>query len=85
VLSLWSDAKDDAQQKAWTKNAAEIMSSYSDMVSYPNFLAADEAGDTETAYSPAVYRRLRAVKDRYDPQNVFRINNNIAPSAVPAG
>lgn len=85
VLSLWSDAKDDAQQKAWTRNAAEIMSSYSDMVSYPNFLAADEAGDTETAYSPAVYRRLRAVKDRYDPRNVFRINNNIAPTAVPAG
>ncbi|MDP9027171.1 MAG: FAD-binding oxidoreductase [Actinomycetota bacterium] len=85
VLSLWSDEKDDAQQKAWTKNAAEIMSSYSDMVSYPNFLAADEAGDTETAYSPTVYRRLRAVKDRYDPQNVFRINNNIAPSVAPAG
>ncbi|MHC5794807.1 FAD-binding oxidoreductase [Lacisediminihabitans sp. FW035] len=81
VLSLWSDAKDDAQQKAWTKGAAEVMSSYSSMVSYPNFLSADEVADVETAYSPAVYRRLRMVKDRYDPQNVFRINNNIAPSA----
>ena len=80
VLSLWSDAKDDAQQKAWTKDAAEVMSSYSDMVSYPNFLSADEAADTETAYAPAVYARLRRVKDRYDPSNVFRINNNIPPT-----
>jgi FAD/FMN-containing dehydrogenase len=81
VLSLWSDAKDDAEQKAWTKGAAEVMSSYSEMVSYPNFLSADEVADTETAYSAAVYRRLRGVKDRYDPHNVFRINNNIRPTA----
>lgn len=80
VLSLWSDPADDAQQKAWTKDAAEVMSSYSDMVSYPNFLTADEPADIESAYAPAVYSRLRSVKDRYDPANVFRINNNIRPS-----
>jgi FAD/FMN-containing dehydrogenase len=82
VLSLWSDPADDAQQKAWTRDAAEVMSSYSDMVSYPNFLSADEAADTETAYAPAVYARLRAIKDRYDPNNVFRINNNIPPTVA---
>ena len=83
VLSLWADAKDDADQKAWTKGAAEVMSSYSDMVSYPNFLSADEAADVESAYSPGVLRRLRAVKDRYDPENVFRINHNILPTTAP--
>ena len=84
VLSLWSDSKDDIDQKAWTKGAAEVMSSLSDMVSYPNFLSADEVADTETAYAPAVSRRLRIVTDRYDPNNMFRLNNNIAPSiAVP--
>ncbi len=80
VLSLWSDAASDAEQKAWTKHAADVMSSHSDMVSYPNFLSADEPGDTRSAYSPSAYRRLRAVKDRYDPHNVFRINNNIPPT-----
>ena len=52
----------------------------SDMVSYPNFLTADDAADVEAAYSPAVLARLRAVKNRLDPANVFRINNNIVPN-----
>jgi FAD/FMN-containing dehydrogenase len=82
VLSLWADPAEDAEQKAWTKAAAERMSSYSDMVSYPNFLTADDAADVEAAYSPAVIARLRAVKDRLDPDNLFRINNNITPTAV---
>jgi FAD/FMN-containing dehydrogenase len=82
VLSLWADPAQDAEQKAWTKAAAQRMSSYSDMVSYPNFLTADDAADVEAAYSPAVMARLRAVKDRLDPDNVFRINNNITPTPV---
>ncbi len=82
VLSLWADPSQDAEQKMWTRAAAERMSSYSDMVSYPNFLTADNAADVEAAYSPTVMVRLRAVKDRLDPGNVFRINNNIAPSGA---
>jgi hypothetical protein len=82
VLSLWADAADDAVQKGWTRDAAETMSSYSSMVSYPNFLSADEPGDVDSAYTPTALARLRVVKDRYDPDNAFRINNNILPSAV---
>jgi FAD/FMN-containing dehydrogenase len=81
VLSLWADASEDAEQRAWTKAAAETMSSYSDMVSFPNFLTADEAADVDDAFSPAVMARLRRVKDRLDPSNVFRINNNIRPTS----
>lgn len=84
VLSLWDDPARDEEQKTWTRAASDAMSSYSEMVSYPNFLAADEAGDVSKAYSPAVLTRLRAVKDRYDPGNVFRINHNITPSATAA-
>jgi hypothetical protein len=54
------------------------------MISYPNFLSADEMADVESAYEPRVLQRLRMVKDRYDPQNVFRINHNIAPTPVTA-
>ena len=84
VLSLWSHAQDDAQQKAWTIAAAEVMSSYSDMVSYPNFLSAEDMAEVETAYAPSVLKRLRMVKDRYDPHNTFRINHNIRPTPTAA-
>jgi FAD/FMN-containing dehydrogenase len=82
VLSLWADEADDLEQKTWTKAAAEVMSSYSDMISYPNFLSADEIADVSDAYAPDVLRRLRAVKATYDPENVFRINHNILPTAT---
>jgi FAD/FMN-containing dehydrogenase len=84
VLSLWSDPAQDNEQKDWTRAAADVMSSYSEMVSYPNFLSADEAGDVGKAYTPETLARLRAVKDRYDPANVFRINHNISPTATVA-
>jgi FAD/FMN-containing dehydrogenase len=47
---------------------------------YVNFMTAEEAGRVEAAYG-ANHERLVAVKDEYDPGNVFRFNQNIAPSS----
>jgi hypothetical protein len=46
--------------------------------SFLNFLA--DPARTETAYTPANYARLRTVKASYDPDNLFRVNHNIAPA-----
>lgn len=46
---------------------------------YVNFLGDD--GEAESAYGEETYRRLVALKDEYDPTNVFRLNQNIEPSA----
>jgi FAD/FMN-containing dehydrogenase len=80
VLSIWADPREDDQQIAWTKQVAEAMSSYSSMVSFPNFVSHDDMAGSERAYEPSVLRRLREVKDRWDPGNVFRLNNNILPT-----
>jgi hypothetical protein len=49
---------------------------------YVNFMELDGASAerVKAAYAPEDFERLVALKDRYDPQNVFRFNRNIAPS-----
>jgi hypothetical protein len=49
---------------------------------YVNFMELDDASAerVKAAYAPEDFERLVALKDRYDPQNVFRFNRNIAPS-----
>ena len=46
---------------------------------YVNFLG--DNGEAESAYGEETYRKLVALKDEYDPTNVFRLNQNIEPSA----
>ena len=47
---------------------------------YVNFLGDDEPARVLESYGPAKYERLRALKRRYDPDNFFRINQNIPAS-----
>jgi FAD/FMN-containing dehydrogenase len=49
--------------------------------SYLNFT--HEAGRVRDAYGDAKYARLVALKDTYDPANLFRLNQNIRPSSRP--
>jgi FAD/FMN-containing dehydrogenase len=58
------------------------MRQYSDGSVYLNFPGFHEQGDEmmRTTFGPA-YERLVALKDEYDPENVFRLNQNIEPTA----
>ena len=47
---------------------------------YVNFMTEDEGDRLESAYG-ASYARLVELKNRYDPGNLFRMNQNIRPSA----
>ena len=49
-------------------------------VTYVNFTGEASADRVRASYPPATYDRLVAVKDRYDPTNLFRLNQNIPPS-----
>jgi FAD/FMN-containing dehydrogenase len=46
---------------------------------YVGFLGSADPADVAAAYPPDTYRRLAAVKRRYDPGNVFRRTHNILP------
>ena len=70
--------------KAHLVRVAETTRPYQTGDTYVNFMELDYASAerVRAAYPPEDYERLVALKDRYDPENVFRFNRNIAPSKV---
>jgi FAD/FMN-containing dehydrogenase len=80
ALSLWPDPADSAVNRAWTTRFADTMAAYGDGGVHPNHVS-DPAGErVRSFYGEQTYARLVAVKDRWDPHNVFAANQNIRPS-----
>jgi FAD/FMN-containing dehydrogenase len=81
IAAIWDDSKQDEMRKAWARNLWEATGRYSSGSTYVNYLDADDgaADRVRRAYSPETYAKLLALKRKYDPQNVFRMNQNIAP------
>jgi FAD/FMN-containing dehydrogenase len=73
---------EDAEKNIqWARRTSDAMRPFMSGGAYVNYLGADASQDAvRAAYGPA-YARLVAVKDRYDPHNVFRLNQNIRPTA----
>ncbi len=80
----WTDPTEDAARIDAARSAAAAMDEHASGV-YVNALADEGAEGVQRAYSAAKLARLTAVKDTYDPDNVFHLNANIRPSAAPAG
>jgi FAD/FMN-containing dehydrogenase len=79
VHGRWTEADDDERCIAWARAFFDASAPFALGSVYVNFLTEDEAGRIGAAYGPN-YERLVAVKDRYDPHNLFRHNQNIKPS-----
>ena len=78
-ICVWEDASDDERQITFAKTFAEAMRPFTTGAAYLNFTPEDRVRD---AYGAKKYERLVALKDRYDPANLFRINQNIKPSRL---
>jgi hypothetical protein len=79
--AVWRPGEDFGDRDtAWTKRFFAALGPFREGV-YVNFLGGDEAPDrVREAYGDFVYDRLVEVKTRYDPDNVFHHNQNIAPA-----
>ena len=77
----WTDADDDLHAIAWTREAWAELQDYSSGAAYLNFQDQGEESETllRASYSAANYERLVAIKTKYDPINLFHMNQNIRP------
>ena len=66
---------------AWTQRLWDAMQPFSAGGAYMNFLGDEGASRVRSAYGEGAYRRLVALKNAYDPDNAFRVNQNIPPDA----
>lgn len=81
ALSIWTDPNADEENVAWIKSLWTDLRPKLPNAVYVNELSGDEGeARLRAAYGPA-YEPLAALKRRYDPANVFRLNQNIAPPA----
>jgi FAD/FMN-containing dehydrogenase len=79
VHTRWEDSADDDRCVAWARQFFDATLPVAMGGAYVNFMTAEESGRVQAAYG-ANYERLVAVKDAYDPDNMFRLNQNIVPS-----
>jgi FAD/FMN-containing dehydrogenase len=75
----WTDPADDEAGVAWTRSLFDAVTPYATGGAYVNFLSDEGPERVQDAYPPSVWSRLVEVKRRYDPENVFRLNQNIPP------
>jgi len=81
--ALYEKPEDRAKHEAWVTEFAAAMAQGAQSApgAYVNFLGDEGAEAARSAYPGATWDRLAAIKARYDPTNLFRLNQNIPPEA----
>ncbi|WP_448627801.1 FAD-binding oxidoreductase [Geodermatophilus sp. URMC 64] len=78
IAGMWADAAENEANIRWVKDYHAAIAPYSEPGGYVNFASSDDQAKVADNYG-ANYARLREVKRRYDPDNLFRLNQNIRP------
>jgi hypothetical protein len=78
VAALYENPDESAAQEAWVTDFAAALQQ-GEGGAYVNFLGKEGADRIREAYPGATWARLLAIKRRYDPENLFRLNQNIPP------
>jgi len=82
IVSRWADPADAEKNVAWARATSEAARPFTNGRVYVNYIGAGEAPDrVRAAFSKEKFARLVDVKRKYDPKNVFRMNQNIPPNA----
>ena len=79
VHGRWENPADDARSIGWARDFFKASAPFANGGVYVNFMTADEGDRVRAAYGPN-FDRLALVKRKYDPENLFRRNQNIKPA-----
>jgi FAD/FMN-containing dehydrogenase len=79
LSAFYASAEEDSAHEAWAKDAADALREGADSA-YVNFLGDEGPERVRAAYPGATWERLAEVKRRYDPDNLFRLNQNVPPA-----
>ncbi|MGE3832364.1 MAG: FAD-binding oxidoreductase [Parvibaculaceae bacterium] len=77
--AVWDESTDDQRCFAWARSAGKSLAALSLNANYVNEQADAGRDIASGAYGPQKYERLARIKGRYDPGNLFRLNQNIEP------
>jgi FAD/FMN-containing dehydrogenase len=80
ITSTWADPAEAGPNVAWTRALSDALQPFALAETYVNFLGEEGIDRVRAAYG-ANYDRLVALKQYYDPTNLFRFNQNIRPTA----
>jgi hypothetical protein len=78
IAGAWHEARDDEANIAWVREYFEALEPHVESGAYINFMDGDDQNQAESSYGKKL-QRLREIKARHDPENLFRVNQNIAP------
>ncbi|RCJ31838.1 FAD-linked oxidase [Nostoc punctiforme NIES-2108] len=78
VHGRWDEAAHDVMCIAWAREFFQASAPYASAGTYVNFMTEEEGNRVVAAYG-ANYERLVQIKKRYDPENIFHLNQNIKP------
>lgn len=82
VTSMWADPAESETNIRWTREFWEAMRPFLAEAVYVNYLGDESSDRVEAAYGAEKYARLVALKNKYDPMNLFCSNQNIKPDVV---
>jgi FAD/FMN-containing dehydrogenase len=78
IAGMWPDPADNEANTAWVRGFYEATAPLSEEGGYINFMAEDDQARIRVNYK-GNYDRLVEIKREYDPDNIFRVNQNIQP------
>jgi FAD/FMN-containing dehydrogenase len=80
-IAQWEDPAEDEEHTAWAREFGDAMEPYSGTGIALNFVMDEGNERVQSTFGPEKYARLVALKDEFDPDNVFCRNQNVKPSA----